>query len=151
MKNKIALVTGANSGTGKWTTIHLAKKGATVVMLCRHKIRGEEALKEMMAINKEYKIDLMFCDLGSIKSIRAFCNAYSQSKLANLLFTYELAKKLKGKGVTVNALHPGAVATSMGINRDTGFGKLITKSLRPFFQTAEEGAATAIYLPLLLL
>lgn len=72
--------------------------------------------------------------------------AYSQSKLANVLFTRELARRLKTKGITVNCCHPGAVATNMGISRDTGFGKTITRMLKPFFQTPEQGAGTAIYL-----
>ncbi|MGG4489416.1 SDR family oxidoreductase [Metabacillus idriensis] len=71
---------------------------------------------------------------------------YAQSKLANLLFTAELAKKLQGTGVTVNALHPGAVATSLGVNRKTGFGKGVFALLKPFFLTPEQGAQTAIYL-----
>jgi NAD(P)-dependent dehydrogenase (short-subunit alcohol dehydrogenase family) len=72
--------------------------------------------------------------------------AYAQSKLANILFTYELAERLKGTGVTVNCLHPGAVATQMGIDRKTGFGTALTGLLKPFFKTPEEGAATAVYL-----
>lgn len=72
--------------------------------------------------------------------------AYSQSKLANVLFTRELSRRLKEKGITVNCCHPGAVATNIGISRDTGFGKTVTGMLKPFFQTPEEGARTAIYL-----
>lgn len=72
--------------------------------------------------------------------------AYSQSKLANILFTRELAERLKERGITVNCCHPGAVATSMGIDRDTGFGKTVTKLLKPYFITPEMGASTAVYL-----
>lgn len=72
--------------------------------------------------------------------------AYGQSKLANVLFTRELAERLKGRNITVNCCHPGAVATNMGVDRKTGFGKTITSMLKPFFLTAEEGARTAIYL-----
>lgn len=72
--------------------------------------------------------------------------AYSQSKLANVLFTRELAVRLKDRGITVNCCHPGAVATNIGISRDTGFGKTVTGMLKPFFQTPEQGARTAIYL-----
>lgn len=72
--------------------------------------------------------------------------AYSQSKLANVLFTRELAHRLKSKGITVNCCHPGAVATNIGISRETGFGKTITGLLKPFFQTPEQGARTAIWL-----
>ncbi len=72
--------------------------------------------------------------------------AYSQSKLANVLFTRELAIRIKSRGITVNCCHPGAVATSMGVDRKTGFGKSITRLLKPIFLTPEEGAKTAIYL-----
>jgi len=48
--------------------------------------------------------------------------------------------------MSVNCLHPGAVATQLGINRETGFGKLITGLLKPFFQTPAQGAETLIYL-----
>ncbi|MBO4927487.1 MAG: SDR family oxidoreductase [Clostridiales bacterium] len=72
--------------------------------------------------------------------------AYSQSKLANVLFTRELARRLSDRGITVNCCHPGAVATNMGVSRETGFGKTITGILRPFFQTPEEGARTAVFL-----
>lgn len=72
--------------------------------------------------------------------------AYSQSKLANVLFTRELARRLEPKKITVNCCHPGAVATNMGVNRETGFGKTITGILKPFFQTPEQGASTAIFL-----
>lgn len=72
--------------------------------------------------------------------------AYSQSKLANVLFTRELARRVETKGITVNCCHPGAVATSIGIDRESGFGKTITGMLKPFFITPEEGARTAIFL-----
>ena len=72
--------------------------------------------------------------------------AYSQSKLANVLFTRELAARLKGRGITVNCCHPGAVATNMGVDRETRFGKTVTGLLKPFFLTPAQGAATAIYL-----
>ena len=72
--------------------------------------------------------------------------AYSQSKLANVLFTRELANRLKDRKITVNCCHPGAVATNIGIDRNTGFGKTITSLLKPFFQTPAEGARTAIFL-----
>jgi NAD(P)-dependent dehydrogenase (short-subunit alcohol dehydrogenase family) len=72
--------------------------------------------------------------------------AYGQSKLANVLFARELAERVKSRGITVNCCHPGAVATSMGIDRITGFGSQITGLLKPIFLTPEEGAKTAIYL-----
>lgn len=71
---------------------------------------------------------------------------YSQSKIANIWFTRELAKRLAGTAVIVNALHPGAVGTNIGVDRDTGFGKAVHSLLRPFFLTPAQGAETAIYL-----
>ena len=89
--------------------------------------------------------DIHFEDLSLDKSFRPF-KAYGQSKLANVLFAKELSKKLAPYGITVNSCHPGAVATNMGVNRETGFGRGITKLLKPFFRSPEEGAATAVYL-----
>ncbi len=89
--------------------------------------------------------DIHFEDLSLEKSFRPF-KAYGQSKLANVLFVKELSKKLAPYGITVNSCHPGAVATNMGVNRETGFGRGITKLLKPFFRSPKEGAATAVYL-----
>jgi len=86
-----------------------------------------------------------FDDINLHKGFNVF-KAYSQSKLANVLFTRELARRVKDRGITVNCCHPGAVATNIGIDRETGFGKTVTKLLKPFFQTPEQGAATAIFL-----
>lgn len=71
---------------------------------------------------------------------------YAQSKLANILFTKELAQRLSGTKVTVNSLHPGAVGTNIGVDRTTGFGKSVLRMLSPFFRTPLKGADTAIYL-----
>ncbi len=86
-----------------------------------------------------------FDDINLTKGFNVI-KAYSQSKLANVLFTRELARRVKDRGITVNCCHPGAVATNIGIDRDTGFGKTVTRLLKPFFQTPEQGARTAIFL-----
>jgi NAD(P)-dependent dehydrogenase (short-subunit alcohol dehydrogenase family) len=88
---------------------------------------------------------IYFEDVNLRNNYKTF-RAYAQSKLANILFTYELAERLKGTGVSVNCLHPGAVATQMGINRETGFGTFVTGLLKPFFQVPAKGAETAVYL-----
>jgi NAD(P)-dependent dehydrogenase (short-subunit alcohol dehydrogenase family) len=71
--------------------------------------------------------------------------AYSQSKLSNIMLTYELARRLAGTGVTANAVHPGTVATSFGENNGwlMGFGM---KVFHRFAIPPEEGADTIIYL-----
>lgn len=234
MAQRIAIVTGANSGMGLETTIQLARQGFQVVMACRSMERGRTALEEAKQKSGQHSIRLMLCDLGSLASVRQFAEqflgeysaldvlvnnagvitvkrhittdgfeamigvnhlghfllthlllpallrapqgrivvvssaahkagsihfddphlkrgfhvvkGYAQSKLANLLFTRELALRLAGGSVTVNALHPGAVATNFGVNRDTGFGRSVYKLLRPFFRTPAQGAATILYL-----
>jgi NAD(P)-dependent dehydrogenase (short-subunit alcohol dehydrogenase family) len=72
--------------------------------------------------------------------------AYSQSKLANILFTVELARRLAGSSVTANALHPGFVASGFGHNNGTLFGILIGLAQRVAAIGAEEGAQTSVYL-----
>ena len=72
--------------------------------------------------------------------------AYSQAKLANVLFTYELARRLQGSTVTANALHPGVVRTSFGAEDPGVAQKLLVPLLRPFLKTPAQGAATSIHL-----
>jgi len=74
-----------------------------------------------------------------------FMRQYGLSKLCNILFTQELAKRTAGSGVTVNALHPGAVGTRLGQNNGA-WAKALTLLLRPFFLTPAQGAETSIYL-----
>lgn len=203
VKNKICLVTGADSGIGKHTSIKLAEKGAHVVMLCRDIEKAQEARKEIIQESGNPDIDLIMCDLSLMRSIRetveefnerfdelhvlinnagvllperevteegnekAFAvnylgpfllthllldvmkksaparivnitsamhirgkidfddlqmkkgrysgwRAYANSKLAMIMFTYELADRLSNEDITVNTLHPGAVSTNFG-------------------------------------
>lgn len=71
--------------------------------------------------------------------------AYGQSKLANILFTYELARRLEGTGVTANCLHPGVIASGFGQTYG-GAVSVLVKIARPFLLTPEEGAKTTVYL-----
>ena len=64
--------------------------------------------------------------------------AYSNSKLAVVMFTHELARRLNGTGVTANCLHPGAVAT--------GMWRIPSGIVRPFMRSAKKGAETSVYL-----
>ena len=85
-----------------------------------------------------------FDDLQSEKRYSSWA-AYSQAKFANVLFTYDLARRLEGTGVTVNAVTPGPVATNFGLNNG-GFFKLIGPLFSVFGLTPEQGAQTAIWL-----
>jgi NAD(P)-dependent dehydrogenase (short-subunit alcohol dehydrogenase family) len=74
-----------------------------------------------------------------------FMRAYGQSKLANILFTYELDRRLAGTGIAVNALHPGFVATNMGANNGW-FVRLFLPLTRLWAISVEQGAETSIFL-----
>ena len=87
---------------------------------------------------------LDFDDLQMEKSYRGL-TAYGRSKLANILFTRELARRLTGTGVTANCLHPGFVATGLG-QRDAGFFGTIVRLSMLFARSAERGAQTIVHL-----
>jgi NAD(P)-dependent dehydrogenase (short-subunit alcohol dehydrogenase family) len=87
-------------------------------------------------------------DFGDLQGERSYsgARAYSQSKLANVLFTYELARRLRATSVTANALHPGVVRTSFGAEDPGGVQRLFTPVMRPFMKSPARGAATSIHL-----
>lgn len=89
---------------------------------------------------------LDFDDLMATTRYR-FMKAYGASKLANLLFTHEAARRWADDGITVNAVHPGFVATRIGRDGDGGrLGDLIVPLLGPFARTPEKGARTSVHL-----
>jgi NAD(P)-dependent dehydrogenase (short-subunit alcohol dehydrogenase family) len=234
MNGKVCIVTGANSGVGRATATRLAKSGATVVMVCRDRGRGEAAVREVrLQTGVSSAVELMLADLSSMDSVRQLADtfkqsfnklhvldnnagvilsectptidgfestfainhlshflltnllmdvlktsapsrvisvtsdahfgghidfeslrcgrpyratrAYSQSKLAQVLFTYELAKRTAGTGVTSNCVHPGAVRTNWGDSGGTVF-RFIMKIARPFLLSPERGANGPVYL-----
>jgi len=233
MIGKTVVITGANSGIGKATAIALAKMGATVVMACRDKERGEAALAQVKVEGKNPNVRLMILDLASQASVREFVRdfdsryrrldvlinnagvvlnkremspdkivktfavnylspflltnlllprlvasapsriinvtsalhlkahidfkdienkkhykgstSYAASKLAVVLFTYELARKLRLTGVTVNCVNPGAVATNLG-RADAGLMGAFMLAVTPFLNPSENGAETSVYL-----
>jgi NAD(P)-dependent dehydrogenase (short-subunit alcohol dehydrogenase family) len=86
-----------------------------------------------------------FDDMQAEKNYKAF-REYGRSKLANILFTRTLAQRLEAQPITVNALHPGAVATSLGQQND-GFLKNIAPAfMKIFFRSPDKGAETSVYL-----
>lgn len=233
MVGKVVMVTGANAGIGKETALSLARMGATVVLVCRSRSKGEAAQADIQTASNNPHVDLILADFASLAAVRRAAEtflarydrldvlvnnaglylgkrllsadgyemtfavnhlapflltnllldtlkasapariinvssgahaagrirfddlqsargyqgfrAYADSKLANILFSNELARRLAGTGVTANSLHPGAVASNFA--QDTGgfFGQLF-KLARPFMRTPEQGAQTSIYL-----
>src|SRR5947207_6236815 len=72
--------------------------------------------------------------------------AYSQSKLASVMFTYELARRLDGTGVTATVCHPGMVRTSFGAEDQATYFAVMTRVARLFMKTPAQGASTPVYL-----
>src|SRR4030042_4419916 len=89
------------------------------------------------------KID--FENLQGEQSYTSF-GPYGNSKLANILFTIELARRLEGTGVTVNALHPGLTSTGFGKNNPGFLMKIMGVVIPLFARSPEKGAETSIYL-----
>ena len=91
-----------------------------------------------------YGVDIEFDNLNGEQEYKAW-KAYQKSKLANVLFTYELLKKVPGN-ITVNCLHPGFVATNFGHNNGGFFGPVLKIAQRISAIDPEEGAKTSIFL-----
>ena len=87
-------------------------------------------------------------DFDDLQGERSYSGerAYNQSKLANVLFTYELARRLQAGAVTANALHPGVVRTSFGAEDSGGVQRLFVPLMGLFMKTPAQGAATSVYL-----
>lgn len=70
MSHKTALVTGANSGIGRITALELAKRGYHLIMVCRNRIKADEAKKVIVKESGNSNVDIIICDLGNMKQIR---------------------------------------------------------------------------------
>lgn len=98
--------------------------------------------------NANYSGKIYFDNINGDKGDRKYngLQAYSQSKLANVLFTKELARRVKDDQIIVNCLHPGVVRTHIGNKDSSGFYNFIWKFLKPFMVTPKKGAETSLYL-----
>ncbi len=87
-------------------------------------------------------------DFNDLQGVRNYSGqrAYSQSKLANVMFTYKLARRLDGTGVTATVLHPGVVRTSFGAEDQPAYLAVMIRMARVFMKTPAQGAGTPIYL-----
>jgi retinol dehydrogenase 14 len=147
-----------NNVGGYWDTRHVTAEGLehtfavnhlapfllTNLLLDRLRQSGP-ARVVMVASNAQSMGSIDFDDLQGELSY-AGSRAYNQSKLANVMFTYELARRLKGSAVTANALHPGLVNTSFGAEDPNVVQRVVVPFLRPFMKSAARGATTSIHL-----
>jgi len=147
-----------NAGTGarrRQTTVdgyertfainHLAPFLLTNLLL--DKLKAGKAARVVTVSSMAHRgAKLDFDDLNWEKRKFSGLGAYGASKLANILFTVELANRLAGSGVTANCLHPGVVATNIFTAFGGRTGKIFTVLLRPFMLSPANGAKTSIYL-----
>jgi NAD(P)-dependent dehydrogenase (short-subunit alcohol dehydrogenase family) len=126
-----------------WAVNHLAPFLLSKLLLDRLK-ESAPARIITTASQAHQRAHIPFDDLNAERSYRGF-GRYCETKLANVLFTTELARRLDGTGVTVNCFHPGLVAT--GFNRNNGLlmnlGMTIVK---PVSRSPEKGAETLVWL-----
>jgi len=128
-----------------FATNHMNYFVVTNVLLDRLKATpGARIVSTASDAHKSGKLD--FDDLQSERNYSSF-RVYGTSKLCNVLFTRELARRLDGTGVTANCLHPGFVGTRFGQNNATNaFLKLLARAIMTFGISPEEGAKTIIHL-----
>jgi NAD(P)-dependent dehydrogenase (short-subunit alcohol dehydrogenase family) len=128
-----------------WALNHLAPFLLTNLLLDRLK-QHPPARIITTASDAHRRSHVPFDDLAAGASSKGRASArYGETKLANILFTAELARRLEGSGVTANCFHPGLVATGFGRNN----GKLMSlavAAIKPFARTPEKGAETLVWL-----
>ena len=123
---------------------HLAPFLLTNLLLDRLKASAPARVVTVSShVQAEGRID--FDDLQGARDYSGQA-AYSQSKLANVMFTNELARRLEGTGVTATCLHPGFVRTDFGAEDQAWFFSIISHAVRPFLKTPAQGARSSIYL-----
>jgi retinol dehydrogenase-14 len=147
-----------NNVGGFWATRHITVDGLEHTFAVNHlagflltdllldRLKGSSPARIVTVSSDAQRMGkLNFDDLqGEVKYSGQ--QAYNQSKLANVVFTYELARRLEGTGVTANALHPGVVRTSFAAEDSSRLLTVMIPLMRPFMKTPEKGAATSVYL-----
>jgi NAD(P)-dependent dehydrogenase (short-subunit alcohol dehydrogenase family) len=146
-----------NNVGGYWNTRHLTADGLERTFALNHlapflltnllldRLKDSAPARVVIVASNAHKLGRIdFDDLQGQRSYSG-ARAYNQSKLANVLFSYELARRLEGVAVTANALHPGMVRTGFGAEDPAGTQRLFVPLLRPFMKSVARGAVTSIH------
>ena len=146
-----------NNVGGYWETRHVTADGLERTFALNHlasflltnllleRLTESAPARVVNVSSNAQALEIDFDDLQGERSYSG-SRAYNQSKLANVLFTYELARRIQGSSVTANSLHPGLVNTSFGAEDPRGIQRILVPLLRPFMKSPGRGAATSIYL-----
>jgi retinol dehydrogenase 14 len=147
-----------NNVGGYWNTRHVTVDGLELTFALNHlapflltnllldRLKQDAPARVVTVSSNAHTLGQVdFDDLQAEHSYSG-ARAYNQSKLANVLFTYELARKLQATSVTANALHPGVVRTSFGAEDPGRAQRLLVPLLRLFMKSPYRGAATSIHL-----
>ena len=116
--------------------------------LLLHKLKGENEARIVNVSSAAHSFvkEMQWEDINFKNNFGQGLRPYGQSKLANLLFTRYLSIKLSTENISVNAIHPGGVNTSLGSQNKAWYSKPIRLILRPFFRSPLKGAESIIYL-----
>ena len=116
--------------------------------LLLNKLKGENETRIINVSSAAHAFvkEMQWEDINYKSNFGQGLRCYGQSKLANLLFTRYLAIKLSTENISVNAMHPGGVNTSLGSQNKAWYSKPLRLILRPFFRSPLKGAESIIYL-----
>ncbi len=146
-----------NNVGGYWSTRHVTADGLERTFALNHLapylltrllldrlLQSDGARVVTVASNAQAQGRVDFDDLQAEHSYSG-ARAYNQSKLANVMFTYELAQRLRGSSVTANALHPGVVSTGFGAEDPGQLQRWLVPFIRPLMKDPRRGAATPVH------
>ena len=125
---------------------HLGYFLFTNLLLNKLKGENEARIVNVSSAAHSFVKEIQWEDINFKNNFGQGLRPYGQSKLANLLFTRYLSIKLSTENISVNAIHPGGVNTSLGSQNKAWYSKPLRLILRPFFRSPLKGAESIIYL-----
>ncbi len=126
-----------------WAVNHLAPFLLTNLLL--DVIKGSAPARIVTVASDAHRAGTLDFDDLEMKEKYRWIAAYAQSKLANVVFTYELARRLEGSGVTATCMHPGTVATGIW-NRNKNVLNALLRLFKPFYLSAKKSAEAVVRL-----